>query len=456
MYMNVLKYAKPSLLLLLWLSILPAFSQSILDEYLEEGLQNNLLLQQRHLSLEQSLLALKMANTYFLPSVSLGGSYTHGEGGRNIQIPIGDLLNPVYRTLNEMTQADAFPQVENVSQNFFPSHFVDGRVRTSLPILNTDLYYNRRIKEQQVQMQEQEVKVYQRSLVRDIKKAYYAYLSASEAVMIYESALELVEENLRVNESLLRNGKGLPAYVLRAESELENVKVQLQEASNQQLNAQRYFNFLLNRGPLSPVIRDTSLTALADDFIKLSDASDLSRREELLMLQTAEHINQTLVRMQQQYWTPKLNAFVDLGAQAENMNWNSQSPYLLMGLTLDIPLYQGGRNRQQIRHSQLEVSKSRLGLQHTRQQLKMASDMAADALQTAQQQQQAARKRLDAAQKYFRLIARGYAEGTNSLIEQLDARNQLTAAQLQWNISRYALLSSAADYERETAAYPLN
>src|SRR5690606_36478561 len=124
---------------------LPSFlcAQSPLDSYVHLGLKSNLALKEKEISLDQAKLSLDMARSYFLPSVNVLGDYTSGKGGRNIAIPIGDLLNPVYTTLNQLTESDAFPQVENVSQDFFPYNFYDVRVRTSVPLINTDLHINR-------------------------------------------------------------------------------------------------------------------------------------------------------------------------------------------------------------------------------------------------------------------------------------------------------------------------
>ena len=91
-------------------------AQPVLENYVQEGLKSNLVLQQKNLSLQQAQQSLQIARSYFLPSVTLLTDYTSGEGGRSISIPIGDLLNPVYTSLNQMTQSDAFPQVENVKQ----------------------------------------------------------------------------------------------------------------------------------------------------------------------------------------------------------------------------------------------------------------------------------------------------------------------------------------------------
>jgi outer membrane protein TolC len=206
----------------------------------------------------------------FMPAMNLQGSYTTGNGGRSISFPVGDMLNPVYATLNQLTDSKQFPQIENVKQNFFPHNFYDARVRTSMPLLNTDLLYNRKLRQQQVTLQEFEVRIYKRELVKDIKTAYFNYRSATEAVKIYNSAMERAEEGRRVNESLLSNGRGLPAYVLRSESEVENIAAQITDSEKQVHNAQLYFNFLLNRESEEPILADQedelTLTSLQEEL----------------------------------------------------------------------------------------------------------------------------------------------------------------------------------------------
>ena len=49
----------------------------------------------------------------------------------------------------------------------------------------------------------------------------------------------------------------------------------------------------------------------------------------------------------------------------------------------------------------------------------------------------ATEKQLVAARAYFNLIDKGFKEGANSLLEFMDARNQLTTSALQRNIDQY-------------------
>ncbi len=451
----LIKTLQLSLLFALAISY-PSRAQQALSEYIETGLKNNLVLQQKNISLEKAMLSLKIANGMFSPSVTLLGNYTTGDGGRSISFPVGDLLNPVYSTLNQLTGSDNFPQIENVNQNFFPKDFYDVRARASMPILNTDLIYNRKIKAHQTLLQEFEVTIYKRELIRNIKVAYFNYLGAREGVSIYQSALTRAQEGKRVNESLLANGKGLPAYVLRSQSEIENITAQRVDAERQVENAKLYLNFLLNRNPEEEIIHTYSANEdLSTAGLLIQEPVSVQKREELMQIQTLKGLNENMLSMNKLFWSPRISGFVDLGAQAENLNYNSNANYYLMGLQLEMPLFAGFTNRHKISQSKLDVKNTELTSSQVNQQLMMATQISKNALISAWQNYQSAQKQLEAAQSYQRLIDKGYKEGINTFIEAVDARNQLTSAQLLVTLNQYRVLIAEANLERETAGYEL-
>lgn len=447
----------PVILLLVFLAWGRAGAQNPLDDYVTEGLRNNIVLQQKNISLEKSLLALKMANGMFLPSVSLLGNFTSGDGGRSIAFPVGDLLNPVYSTLNALTGTSNFPQVENVNTNFFPREFYDVRARASMPLFNTDLIYNRKIKSQQTLLQEYEIAIYQRELIKNIKSAYFTCLAAREGVSIYQSALARAQEGKRVNESLLANGKGLPAYVLRSQSEIENIQANLVQAERQVDNARLYFNFLLNRDAASEIIT----TYVPEEHIAratqaLQEPTSAQSREELYQVKTATELNTHVLHLTRSFWSPRLSGFIDVGAQAENLQYNRQANYYLFGFQLEMPLFAGFTNRHKIAQAKLDIKNTELSYRQVGQQVNMAAQMAKNGLTSTYQNYQSAQKQLEAAQSYQRLIEKGYKEGVNTFIEAVDARNQLTAAQLLVTVNQFNVLTALATLERETASLPLH
>jgi outer membrane protein TolC len=436
--------------LFVWLH---AHSQNITEMYIKQGLENNLVLKAKSLSLEKSLLALKEAKSLFLPTTWLEGQYTLAAGGRTIDIPVGDLVNPVYKTLNQLTSSNKFPTVSNVSEQFLPNNFYDVRIKTTVPVFNSDIRYNRTIKEQEITLSRNEVDIYKRELVKEIKTAYYNYLMSENAIAIYQNALEVVKQNLKVNQSLLNNGKGLPAYVSRAESEVKSVEGKLQSSRNEQQNAKAYFNFLLNR-PLidSVIIEDISLEAV-DLPLANSTNPDVGAREELKSLSMAKDINGLVMKMNTSFRLPKLNAFADMGSQGFDFKVNSKSFFYLGGLQLQIPIFTGHRNLYKIQQTGLDAKALEYNSSNTQQQLELVALTSRNNIISAYNNYLASVKEQEASQKYFKLIDKGYSEGVNSFIEFLDARNQLTNSNLEVNINKFKLLATLADYERQTASY---
>src|SRR5690606_22732579 len=112
---------------------------------------------------------------------------------------------------------------------------------------------NKVMREKMVELSKNDIELYKRELVKDIKIAYYNYLSALQAKEIYQNSLALAKEGKRVNEKLLEAGKGLPAYVIRANAEIAQHESKIADAEQQIRNAKFYFNSLLNRDPDSPI-----------------------------------------------------------------------------------------------------------------------------------------------------------------------------------------------------------
>ena len=431
-------------------------AQSQLDIYIAEGLQKNIVLQEKKISLDKSLIALQTARSLYLPTTWFEGSYTVAKGGRSIDIPVGDLMNPVYRTLNQLTNSNNFPQISNVSEQLLPDNFYDVRIKTTMPVINPDIKYYKTIRYQQTLLQQNEIDIYRRELVKQIKSAYYNYGQATKAITIYENALQLVNQALRTNQSLLNNGKGLPAYVIRAESEVKTVESQLADARNDQQNAQAYVNFLLNRDLKEPVIVKENELAVPGLAILASIPDSATRREELRSLSLARDINGNILKIDKQFRALRLNAFFDLASQAGDFKVNSKSFFYFGGLQVTMPIFTGKRNLYKIRDAELDLKALDAKTIETNQQLQLAAFVSRNNSNTAFSNYTAALKQEDAARSYFKLIDRGYKEGVNNYIEFLDARTQLTNASLYVNVCQYRFLSAVADLERQTASYTFN
>lgn len=439
-----------SLFVLTCLGIM-GYSQSHLDRYVEIGLENNEIIKQKNFDINKSLYALQEAKALFLPSVAIISNYTIANGGRTIDIPIGDMLNPVYSTLNQITNSKAFPQLQNQSVVLNPNNFYDVKLHTTMPLLNYEIMYNKKIKTQQTTLQKIELEIYQRELVKEIKIAYYKYLQSVEGIRIYENALSIVKENQRVNKSLFRNEKINRTAVLRSDNEVTRIEANLEMAKNTNKNAKYYFNFLLNQKLDSDIETDENMD-LPSELI----AENTSNREELKQLAQAKEINQNVYQLTRSNWFPKLSGFADLGLQDFDFKVDKGSRYYFAGVSLEWNIFSGNKNKYKLRQVDEDSKKIDSQIDHVKQQLLLQYKVSQNNLRSALEQYNSDLKQKETAKKYNGDVTKLYKEGMAIYIELLDAQNQVVSTQLNSNISLYNSWIAYAELERANASFNFN
>lgn len=230
---------------------------TVVASYVAEGLRGNLALQGQTLEVEKAAQALAEARARFFPQLSLEARYTRAEGGREIEVPLGTALNPVYSTLNDLLIAQGqparFPQISDTTIPFLRSEEQDTHIAIRQPLYAPAIPAAVRAQRALLDASSFNRMAIARALRRDITVAYVDWLKARSSVEIVAASEALLRENLRVNESLFGNGKITEDLVLRAKAELLDVEQQKRDAANIASQAQSYFNFLLNRQLLSSI-----------------------------------------------------------------------------------------------------------------------------------------------------------------------------------------------------------
>ncbi len=459
-------------------------SSSILDNYLRIGLDSNLALHQRNFDLQRSLLDLKRARAQFYPQAGISSQYTLADGGRTQSIPVGDLLNGVYSTLNQLTGTNKFPQVANQSVQFLPNNFQDSKMEITLPILNTDLQYNKAVNSEIIHSRQADIDIYRRDLVRNIRQAYYQYLQTEKAVDVYSNALLNVQANLRVSEKFVENNMATRESVLRAQSQVSHVQSSLIEAENNRRNAAAYVNFLLNRPLDTPVLTDSALltddastgaqaersiapTFPANPRSKLpllgstvpsnglsSDATaSIAGREELSRLKSTQNILASNLRWNENYIIPKLNAFYDVGFQGYGYHFNNSQFYQLAGINFTWNLFKAGDNKYKISQARIDIRSTDEQYRQLTDQLTLEQQTTVNNYASAVEALHALADEVSSTRETYRLADKRYKEGNALQIELIDSRTQMTDAEIRYTLGRLAVLNRAADLERVTAAY---
>lgn len=406
----------------------------ILETYIETGLANNLALQQQNLDLQRSLEAVREARSLFYPAVQFKATYTRSSGGRKIDIPVGDLLNPVYSTLNQLTQTNLFPQIDNVSEQFLPDNFHETYLNVTYPLFNSDLKYNRQIKQHQVQSQTAQKAAYEHELRYQITDAYLQYLKALEAEKIWVNSQKVLRELRRFNQSLVDNDVATRDVVATADYELSKVEHEIYSLQSQQNTARAYFNFLLNRDLQEAVIVDTTMfqqSVRAYDRTEMIQGA-LGNRHELDALMAGQAAAETAVRLNEaKRILPDAYIGGQLGFQGFGYKFNGDQMYGLVQVGLNYTIFNGGQTKSKIQQAQIQSEKLRQQHNEVQQQIALQVTQAWNELENARNAWSTAREGQRAATESFRIVNNKYRANQALLVEFLDAENRVTTAQLQ-------------------------
>lgn len=468
---NIAKLYQQLILLAAFVAAVPGFAvqaqDAVLDDYVAEGISNNLALQQRSIDLRKSLESMVEARGMFFPEVSLQARYSRAGGGRQIAFPVGDLLNPVYGTLNDLLvsqgQPPSFPQLDNIEIAFLREREQETKVRIIQPVFQPAVLHNYRLQQHLATSQEAAVAAYRQVLVRDIKIAYYTYLKADRALKVFDDARNLVDENLRVSQRLFDHDKVTEDTVFRARAEMLSVSQMQQEALKDRALAQSYFNFLLNRpfdeeieaipehvmlaavnarpGQLIPVV----LAEPSDEPADAMTSHALHQRAELKQLAAAYQASKSALALSKSTLLPGVSLAVDLGLQGTTYGLGNDNSFYMASLVLDWKLFRGGQSRSRLNQAKLETQKLGVQQDELHRQIALQVQEASDNYEVAYASLRTAQERLHASREGYRMVSRKYDEGMSNQVAFLDARATLTEAELNLNITYYDVLIRQAE-----------
>jgi outer membrane protein len=443
---------------------LPAAAGSVeeaVDGLVADALAANLELDGAGAGVAQRLAALDQARALYLPSLDLSARYTRASGGRTIDFPVGDLLNPVYASLNQITSSSRFPMVQNQQINFQRTREQDTELAFTQPLYDARISAGRAAARSQYEAASAGRVALAGRIERDMREAYYKWLQARAQIGIFDATLELATENRRVNDSLFRNGKITRDLVYRAQADQLEVEQSRLGAHHSEQLAKSYVNLLRN----APFDRALPVTAVEDPDIErlrselagrtsqpqlnLAPLQDkaVQQRYELRQLDAISTAAEAGERLARAAFKPKLAFAFDVGTQGGSYGFGGDDRYLLASVVLKFNFFAGGGDQAGIAGARAVEREARANRSFQEQQIRLQVQQALQDLELTQASLGTAAKRVEAADGAFRIASRKRDLGQINQAEFIDSRRTMTDSQLNLNVTRFAALSSLAELE---------
>lgn len=322
----------------------------------------------------------------------------------------------------------------------------------AMPIVNVALWKSIKISGQSVELAVEKARASRLDLVAQVKRAYYTALLAKESFRVFRELYE---------NALSNYGQTEKKYNAQKASELDMTTAKTNLAASIPNVYSAESDVVLALWQLKAVI-GADLDANIDIVGSLDDYSaqlnvepsyeSLSLEGNSTMRQLSIQADQLLqtVKMRQMAYVPTLAATVSITYSAvsndpmTNLGW---FPYSYAGLSLNIPIFSGGKRYHDVKQARNQYEQLQLQTQSTEKQLRISVQQQLSTMQTAVKSYGASKEALASAEKAYQIAAKSYEVGRATLVELDNAQLNLTQCQLTLSNNIYSYIAAQAQLE---------
>lgn len=452
---RILKKIRATILLCTFYAVLVPAQSKILNDYIEEGLRSNHSLKGAELDIQIQESSIEQSKKLWFPRVDLNASYLLATGGRKILFPVGDLFNPAYSTLNQLTGTSQFPtNLENFETQLTPNNFIDAQINASKPLINSAIKYNSLIQNELLALQDLNKDLVEHNIIFQIKTAYYNYLKSFEGVNTVDEGIDILNEVLVLNQKLVKFDKATIDAISDVQFRKDDLESRRIAIIEQQNLAKSLFNLLLNRPLHENIEIDKNII---DSYAEINATiphlkrTAVDQRIEFDQMETSEKINFLNQEKIKKEKNPTLAVFAGIGVQTEDFNFDEGGPLYTTGLSLSMNIVDGGLRKKKL--EQLDFERERI--QNNREQLDQKVELEITNcwynLKTIESQIRSQLSAVQSAEQSFNIIRIKYENDKVLLIELLQAQNRLTTSKIALDILKYDHLIKLAELDKVQA-----
>ena len=407
-----------------------------LEQALQIALSENVSVKVADMEIQRTGFAKKGTYAALYPQIDLSASYQRtikkqamfmamGEGQEPMKIEVG-----MYNTINTASSV-------------------------VMPIVNAQLWESLKISGMDVELAVEKARSSRLEMVTQVKNAYFATLFAKEAAEVYGQVYDNALKNLQETQKKYDAQKASEMELLRAKTTVENAVPNVYNAES---------SIVLALWQLKAVL-GVDLDMNLDIDGKLSDYAtqmfyDIHQHDNATLANNST-MKQLAIQAEQLASNIRIQKFSALPTLAGTFNFAYMSmandvalkefpwiPYSTAALSLNIPIFAGGKRHNQIRQAQNQYSQVQLQVENTERQLKIAIRQSLATMETNMKSYYAAQTALSSAQKGYDITEASYKVGRSTLIELNDAQLALTQAKLAESQAIYNFVVAKAQLEQ--------
>jgi len=289
--------------------------------------------------------------------------------------------------------------------------------------------------------------------VVEVSKAYYDILTSEEQLNIIQENIDRMQRQLNDAKARYETGITDKTDFKRAQIALSNTLADQKRVRELLTYKYAFLKELIGLTADQPM--DLSFDDVAMESEILLDTTqslDYNQRVEFRQLQTIQQLQHLNTQYNKWTFLPNLSAFYNYAWDFRNDQFSHMYdegfPRSVFGLTLNVPIFQGGKRIHEIRKSKLQETRLDWDVVNLKNQLNTQYEMALATYQANLNDWRVARENVALSEEVYNTIKLQYDEEIKLYLDLMTAETDLRTAQINYLNALFAVLAGKLEVQR--------
>ncbi len=331
-----------------------------------------------------------------------------------------------------------------------------GVLSASMPIISPTLWASLKMNETDAALTMESARSSKLSLINSVTKAFYGVLLAQDSYKVFERTYQNAAENARIIQNKFEQGAVSEFEWIRADVQVRNALTNLVSAESA-INLSTLQLKMLMGIDMHTAIQPTGKLAdyeslVFEQAIQLSNNS-LDKNTDLNQFDLkAKQLKQSL-EIQKSTWLPTLSASINyqyMSMPNDDVAFKDYYwfPTSTAGLTLSIPIFQGGSKHYKAKQLQVQIKAMDDQRENLKRSLELQAITFTDNMIKAIEKMESGKKALTQAEKALDISQKMYEVGAGTYLDVTNAELGYIQAGLSYNQSIYDFISAKSELEK--------
>lgn len=325
--------------------------------------------------------------------------------------------------------------------------------QAAVPLIAPQLWKNISLSDTRILQNMESARASRLDMVHQVNQAYYALLLAIASKEVLLQNYDNARFNADLYEKKFAAGTASEYDVLRSQVQVKNVEPDLLQADIAIRQASLQLKILMGMDPAVEIAPSVTLKEMQQDMYAYTMGLDTSLADNTSMrsLELDTELLRQTVSLQKRAYLPTLSATF-------NLNWLSMSngnafrnfdftPYSNVGLTLQIPIFSGGKRHYGVKQAQVQLAEMRFQRENLERSLRAQVDLAVDNINKEVRQISTNAEGVRQAEKAHEIMQKSFEIGAATYLDLRDSELAETTSRLAYYQAIYNYLISTSELD---------